>query len=69
MLYKYYPYATPLLEGVALTWTSPALILAFFARRPRRLLLAMWVAAILTAIPNLTYYVNGTSQFGMRHAC
>ncbi len=68
VLYKYYPYATPLLEGVALTWTSPALILAFFARRPRRLLLAMWAAVILTAIPNLTYYVNGTSQFGMRHA-
>lgn len=66
--YKGWPYLIPTLSGVALTWTSPALILAFFARRPPRLVLAMWAAAILTAIPDFTYYVNGTSQFGMRHA-
>ena len=54
--------------GVALTWTSPALLLAFFARGPMRWVAALWIATLLTAIPNFTYYVNGFAQFGMRHA-
>jgi hypothetical protein len=29
---------------------------------------ALWVAAILTAVPNFLYYVNGFAQYGMRHA-
>jgi hypothetical protein len=28
----------------------------------------MWLLAILTAVPNFVYYVNGYAQFGMRHA-
>ncbi len=63
-----YPYAIPSLSGVALTWTSPGLLLAFFARGPGRLVTAMWVAVALTAGPNFIYYVNGYAQFGMRHA-
>ncbi|HVA28549.1 MAG TPA: hypothetical protein VNF68_10235 [Candidatus Baltobacteraceae bacterium] len=63
-----YPWLAPTLSGVALTWTSPALLLAFFARGPRKWVLAMWAAAILTAGPNFVYYVNGFAQFGMRHA-
>jgi hypothetical protein len=51
-----------------LTWTSPALLLAFFARSPLRWTIALWVATILVAVPNLLYYVNGFAQFGMRHA-
>jgi hypothetical protein len=58
----------PTYSGVALTWTSPALILAFFARGPRNWVLAMWAAVLLTAAPNFLYYVNGFAQFGMRHA-
>jgi len=64
----HWPYLVPTMNGVAITWTSPALVLAFFAREPRRLVVAMWVAAALTAIPNFFYYVNGFAQFGMRHA-
>jgi hypothetical protein len=63
-----YPYLQPSLSGVALTWTSPALIYAFFARRPVQLVIALWAATLLTAAPNLLYYVNGFAQFGMRHA-
>lgn len=63
-----WPYLQPTLNGVALTWTSPALILAFFARKPVRWTIALWVAALLTAGPNFIYYVNGFAQFGMRHA-
>ncbi|MFN2448287.1 MAG: hypothetical protein ABR508_00640 [Candidatus Baltobacteraceae bacterium] len=63
-----YPYVLPSIAGVALTWTSPALIVAFWARQPRVEVTAMWVAAALTAIPNFLYYVNGFAQYGMRHS-
>jgi len=54
--------------GVALTWTSPALVYAFAARRPRRVVVGLWLAALLAAGPSLLYYANGYAQFGMRHA-
>jgi hypothetical protein len=63
-----FPALRPEYSGVALTWTSPALILSCFARRPLRCVVALWVLAILTAVPNFLYYVNGFAQFGMRHA-
>ena len=63
-----FPWLRPEFSGVALTWTSPALVLAFLARSPVRWVGALWVAALLAAIPNLLYYVNGFAQFGMRHA-
>ena len=63
-----YPWLRPEFSGVALTWTSPALIVAFFARRPAIWVVSLWIAAILTAVPNFLYYVNGFAQFGMRHA-
>ncbi|HTA55292.1 MAG TPA: hypothetical protein VK755_11180 [Candidatus Acidoferrales bacterium] len=63
-----FPWLRPEYSGVALTWTSPALILAFFARTPVRWVIALWIAALLTALPNFLYYVNGFAQFGMRHA-
>jgi hypothetical protein len=63
-----FPWLRPEFAGVALTWTSPALLLAFFARKPVRWVLALWVATILVAAPNFLYYVNGFAQFGMRHA-
>ena len=63
-----YPWLNPSISGVALTWTSPALVLAFFARAPRNWVIALWAATILCAAPNALYYVNGFAQFGMRHA-
>jgi hypothetical protein len=63
-----FPYLVPSISGVALTWTSPALVLAFFARRPLGLVLPLWLLTLLTAAPNFIYYVNGYAQFGMRHA-
>jgi hypothetical protein len=63
-----YPYLAPTISGVALTWTSPALVLAFLARTPVRWVAALWVATLLCAAPNFAYYVNGFAQFGMRHA-
>lgn len=55
-------------HGVALTWSSPALILAFFARAPRRWLTVMWAMIGLVALPSFLYYLNGWYQYGMRHA-
>lgn len=63
-----WPYAIPTINGIALTWTSPALLLALLARLPRPLVLAMWAAALLIFIPSILYYANGATQFGMRHA-
>jgi hypothetical protein len=63
-----FPWLRPEYGGVALTWTSPALLLALFARRPVQWVVALWVATLLVATPNFLYYVNGFAQFGMRHA-
>jgi hypothetical protein len=63
-----WPFAIPTYNGLAMTWTSPAFALALLARRPRPLVAAMWVAALLVAGPSFIYYVNGYAQFGMRHA-
>ena len=63
-----FPWLQPSMNGVALTWTSPALVLALFARRPRTWMWPMWAATLLVAAPNFIYYVNGYAQFGMRHA-
>lgn len=63
-----FPFLRPEFSGVALTWTSPALLLAFFARTPPRWVAVLWIAAALAAFPNFVYYVNGFAQFGMRHA-
>jgi hypothetical protein len=62
------PFVTPPQSGVALTWTSPALLLAFFVRRPLPLVVSLWCATLLAAGPSIMYYVNGSIQFGMRHA-
>jgi hypothetical protein len=63
-----FPGFRPEISGVALTWTSPALVLALVARSPLRWTIALWILALLTAAPNFLYYVNGFAQFGMRHA-
>ncbi|HEY8297051.1 MAG TPA: hypothetical protein VIG32_03405 [Candidatus Baltobacteraceae bacterium] len=63
-----FPFVRPSFSGVALTWTSPALVLAFFARKPARIVVTMWAAVLLAAGPNVLYYVNGFAQYGMRHA-
>ncbi len=63
-----YPWILPTLSGVALTWTEPALALAFFARGSRRVVTACWIAVVLVAGPSLLYYVNGFAQYGMRHS-
>ncbi len=55
-------------SGVALTFTSPALILAFLAKQPARLVTALWLTAAAVALPDFLYYLNGWYQFGMRHA-
>jgi hypothetical protein len=63
-----FPWIRPSYSGVALTWTSPALIYAVLARRPLAVVAALWAATLLTAVPNFLYYVNGFAQYGMRHA-
>jgi hypothetical protein len=54
-------------RGIALTWTSPALVLAFVAARGR-VMWMLWATVLLVAAPSFLYYLNGWVQFGMRHA-
>lgn len=54
-------------QGTALTFTSPVLLMALCAPRSRESLM-LWSSAILVAVPDLLYYVNGYAQFGMRHS-
>ena len=63
-----YPYVSPTQWGLALPFTSPALLLAFLAEQPLTLVFSLWAATVLTAAPNFLYYVTGFTQFGMRHA-
>lgn len=63
-----FPWLKPTAMGVALTFTSPALLLAFVADARTREALVWWSATILTFVPSLLYYVNGFEQFGMRHS-
>lgn len=63
-----YPYVSPTQWGLSLPYTSPALVLAFLAEQPLVLVVAFWLATILTAAPNFLYYVTGFTQFGMWHA-
>ena len=63
-----WPYFKPDPTGMALTFTSPALVLTFLAKRPPDVVWALWIATGLVAIPEFTYYLNGWVQFGMRHA-
>jgi len=62
------PWIVPSLSGVALTWTSPALVFALWARRPRAEVIWLWAQTALVAGPSMLYYVNGFAQYGMRHA-
>ena len=55
-------------NGVALTFTSPALVLAFLARKPAHIVKWLWITAAAVALPDFFYYLNGWYQFGMRHA-
>ncbi|HXW51333.1 MAG TPA: hypothetical protein VEJ41_05025 [Candidatus Acidoferrales bacterium] len=63
-----FPWLKPTSLGVALTFTSPALLLAFGAEARTREALVWWTATIFTLVPSLLYYVNGFEQFGMRHS-
>jgi hypothetical protein len=63
-----FPWLKPTAMGVALTFTSPALALAFLTSPRSREGAVWWSATALTALPSLLYYVNGFEQFGMRHS-
>jgi hypothetical protein len=62
-----FPYLAIDHEGVALTFTSPGLIVAWWSstNREKR---ALWLTTVLVALPNFLYYVDGLDQIGMRHA-
>ena len=62
------PYLAPTYAGMALTYMSPGLLLAFAAPIRERFVQLMWLATLACAIPNFVYYTTGMAQFGARHA-
>jgi hypothetical protein len=61
-----FPYLHPNGMGQALTFTSPAFVLALRAHCRRSDTLLMWLATILGSGAALLWYANGYSQFGTR---
>jgi hypothetical protein len=54
--------------GTAITYTSPALVLAIFAPLRDRLTPVWWFATLCCAVPAFLYYGTGDVQDGARHA-
>lgn len=64
-----FPYIEPLaMQGVSLTFTTPALYYAVKAKGPRWLIALLWSTVFLAALPFLMNCGNGYPQFGMRYA-
>jgi hypothetical protein len=62
------PYLIAGTFGTALTYTSPALLIALLAPIRERAVQLLWFATALCAIPALLYYSTGMVQLGARHA-
>ena len=62
------PYVIAGQFGTALTFTSPALLIAFLAPIRERAVQLLWFATACCAIPALLYYSTGMVQLGARHA-
>ncbi len=56
----------PIVDGMSLWLTTPAIWVAFRARQPRPLVLATALSVVLLAIPLVLYYNTGWWQFGYR---
>jgi hypothetical protein len=61
-----FPYLHPIGMGQALTFTSPAFVLALRADCRQAPTLMIWLATILASGAALLWYANGYSQFGTR---
>ena len=62
-----FPYLHPNLRGQALSFTSPAFVLALKANLAQIEAVLMLATAFLVSIPSLLCYANGFEQFGTRH--
>ncbi len=62
------PYVQPSRWGMGIIFTSPALLLAFWAPSRQRIVQACWLAIGFVLLPLITYYGVGWVQFGYRYA-
>src|ERR1700681_2574957 len=68
MVFQPPPYLIAGQSGTALTFTSPALLIALLAPIRERAVQLLWVATACCAIPALLYYSAGMLQLDARHA-
>ncbi len=62
-----FPFIHPIASGQALTFTSPAFVLALRASLTNITSLLLFVGAVLAMMPSLFFNNNGGAQFGTRH--
>ena len=62
-----FPFIHPISSGQALTFTSPAFLLAWRAKLTEMTCLLLILGAVLAMIPSLFFNNNGSAQFGTRH--
>ena len=62
-----FPYIHPIASGQALTFTSPAFVLALRPKLTRSTPFLLMLGAVLAMLPSLFFHSNGAAQFGTRH--
>ena len=66
-----FPYFKPPWIGMSIIFTTPAFlfILNTFRRKVlNKAIIAAWISTILMAIPSLTYFLPGWTEFGWKHS-
>lgn len=61
-----FPYIKPSWAGLAVWFTSPALLFVLFAPLKARLVQVNWLAVVLVSAPIIMHGTNGFAQFGYR---
>lgn len=61
------PYIIPSMYIMAIWFTTPAFIMAFFAKYKTKIVLASLISLIFISIPEHSHGASGFAQFGYRY--
>lgn len=62
-----FPYIKPMVDGIAITFTTPFFFYALKAKGEKWAITLLWITVFLTSIPFLLLWGNGKFQLGMRY--
>lgn len=63
-----FPYLKPSWMGMSIFLVTPALLYILKAMKKEPLIIGAWLTVILMAIPSLTYFLPGWTEFGWKHS-